>query len=104
MFPEENIRRPKKPNFIRYLFLFNLLLLPLFMIVARLVWGQDFFSVSPNGALFWPGAVSHVLLLGGGLVVFRCSVYDLVLPYQQKKLRNNAYAAIYFMAICISWQ
>ena len=62
MFPEENIRRPKKPNFIRYLFLFNLLLLPLFMIVARLVWGQDFFSVSPNGALFWPGAVSHVLL------------------------------------------
>ncbi|MEX5725913.1 hypothetical protein WLF10_04053 [Enterobacter cloacae] len=52
MFPEENIRRPKKPNFIRYLFLFNLLLLPLFMIVARLVWGQDFFSVSPNGALF----------------------------------------------------
>lgn len=65
MFPEENIRRPRKPNFIRYLFLFNLLLLPLFMIVARLVWGQDFFSVSPNGALFWPGAVSHVLLLGG---------------------------------------
>ena len=41
---------------------------------------------------------------GRGLVVFRCSVYDLVLPYQQKKLRSNAYAVIYFMAFCISWQ
>ncbi|MDR9963980.1 hypothetical protein KIF59_16810 [Enterobacter cloacae subsp. cloacae] len=102
MFPGRKYQTPKKPNFIRYLFLFNLLL-PLFMIVARLVWGQDFFSVSPNGALFWPGAVSRFIAGAGVLVVFRCSVYDLVLPYQQK-LRSNAYAAIYFMAFCISWQ
>ncbi|EPE9326035.1 TPA: hypothetical protein ACNP9N_000297 [Enterobacter asburiae] len=65
MFPAENIQRQKKPSFIRYLFLFNLLLLPLFMVVARTLWGQDLFSVSPTGVLFWPGAVTHVLLLGG---------------------------------------
>ncbi|MGH0046703.1 hypothetical protein P8775_20115 [Enterobacter cloacae] len=103
MFPEENIRRPKKPNFIRYLFLFNLLLLPLFMIVARLVWGQDFFSVS-QWRFVLAGCSLARFVAGRSLVVFRCSVYDLVLPYQQKKLRSNAYAAIYFMAICISWQ
>lgn len=64
MFPEQNVKWSRKPCFLRYLCLFNFLLLPIFMVVVRSLWGRNFLTLSPDGELFWPGAITHVLLLG----------------------------------------